>query len=99
VLRHTEENNLYRYVSNPDGSIITRKQMIDDLGFKVVSLFTSKIKVNARYVEDALQLRFQGLPLGWRRPDAGTKFEESDGKIHTVGIVYSDQIVPLIDKG
>ena len=101
VLRHTEESHLYRHESNFDGSIITKKQMIDDLGFKVVTLFTSSIKINARDVEDALQLRFQGLPLGcrlWRSPDQGAKFEEPDGKIHSVGIVY-DQIVPLINEG
>jgi hypothetical protein len=60
--------------------------MMNDLGFKVVTLFTSAIKINARDVEDALQLRFQGLPLGcrlWRTsPDTrGAKFEEPDGKI------------------
>ena len=37
--------------------------MIDDLGFKVVTLFTSSIKINARDAEDALLLKFQGLPL------------------------------------
>ena len=101
VLRHTELSPLYRRGIKSDGSIITRKQMIDDLGFKVVTLFTSSIKINARDVEDALQLRFQGLPLGcrlWRSPDQGAKFEEPDGKIHSVGIVY-DQIVPLIYEG
>ena len=79
-----------------------RGQMIHDLGFKVETSFTSKLKVNARDVEDALQLRFQGLPLGcrlWRRPDAGAKFEISDEKVHSVGIAYSYQIVPLIKQG
>ena len=76
--------------------------MRDQLGFKVETLFTSSLKINARDVEDALQLRFQHLPLGcrlWRRPDAGAKFEEPDGKVHSVGIVYSDQILPLIEQG
>ncbi len=102
VLRHTEESHLYRHESNFDGSIITRNQMINDLGFKVVTLFTSSIKINARDVEDALQLRFQGLPLGcrlWRSPDKGAKYEMPDGKVHSVGIAYSDQIVPMIKAG
>ena len=57
--------------------------MEDDLGFKVVTLFTSAIKINARDVEGVLQLRFQGLPLGsrlWRSPDKGAKFEKKMGK-------------------
>jgi hypothetical protein len=76
--------------------------MKDELGFKVETLFTSSLKINARDVEDALQLRFQHLPLGcrlWRRPDAGAKFEKPDEKVHSVGIVYSDQILPLIKQG
>jgi hypothetical protein len=102
VLRHTKESDLYRHSCKSDGSIITRNQMINDLGFKVVTLFTSSIKINARDVEDALQLRFQGLPFGcrlWRSPDQGAKFEMPDGKVHSVGIAYSDQIVPMINAG
>jgi hypothetical protein len=102
VLRHTELSPLYRRGIKSDGSIITRKQMIDDLGFKVVTLFTSSIMINARDVEGALQRRFQGLPLGcrpWRSPDKGAKYEMPDGKVHSVGIAYSDQIVPLINEG
>ena len=102
VLRHTEESPLYRHDIESDGSIITAKQMKDELGFKVETLFTSSLKINARDVEDALQLRFQHLPLGcrlWRRPDAGAKFEKPDEKVHSVGIVYSDQILPLIKQG
>jgi len=101
VLRHTEESDLYRYGIKSDGSI-TRTQMINDLGFKVVTLFTSSFMINARDVEDALQRRFQGLPLGrrlWRSPDQGAKFEMPDEKVNSVGIVYSDQIVPMIKAG
>ena len=75
--------------------------MKGELGFKVETLFTSKFKINARDVEDALQRKFQHLPLGcrlWRRPDAGAKYEELDGKVHSVGIVYSYQIAPLIEQ-
>ena len=102
VLRHTEESPLYRHAIESGRSVIKRGQMIHDLGFKVETSFISKLKVNARDVEDALQLRFQGLPLGcrlWRRPDAGAKFEISDEKVHSVGIAYSYQIVPLIKQG
>jgi hypothetical protein len=102
VLRHTEESPLYRHNIESDGSIITPKQMKDELGFKVETLFTSKFMINARDVEDALQRKFQHLPLGcrlWRRPDAGAKFAIPDGKVHSVGIVYSDQILPLIEQG
>ena len=101
MLRHTEESDLYRYGIKSDGSI-TRTQMINDLGFKVVTLFTSSFMINARDVEDALQRRFQGLPLGrrlWRSPDQGAKFEMPDEKVNSVGIVYSDQIVPMIKAG
>ena len=35
VLRHTELSPLYRRGIKSDGSIITRKQMINDIGFKV----------------------------------------------------------------
>jgi hypothetical protein len=76
--------------------------MKDELGFKVETLFTSKFKISARDVEDALQKKFQYLPLGCRlcrRPDAGAKYEKPDGKVHSVGIVYSDQILPLIEQG
>eukprot|EP00978_Attheya_sp_CCMP212_P028820 scaffold100550_cov57-Attheya_sp.AAC.3 len=58
--------------------------------------------INARDVEDALQRKFQGLALGrrlWRSVDRGPKYEPPDGKVHSVGIVYSDLIMPLIGSG
>jgi hypothetical protein len=73
-----------------------------DLGFKVEVLFTSKFKINARDVEDALQNKFQHLSLGkrlWKFPDRGAKYELPDGKVHSVGITYSGNIIPLIEKG
>lgn len=107
VLRHNINSPLYRHNSKSDGSIITRNQMIHDLGFKVEILLTSKFKINARDVEDELQSRFQDLPLGcrlWRRPDCGGKFEIPEQnpeipKVHSVGIAYSYCIVPLIEQG
>ena len=103
VLRHTVESLLYR-TEAPDESIITKCQMKDSLGFKVMPLYSSKFQVNARDVEDALQKKFQFLPLGcrlWRCVDNGLKYELPDGtdKVHTVSIVYSDEIIPMINKG
>jgi hypothetical protein len=106
-LRHTKKSPYYRHASKFDGSIITAKQMRVQLFFKVETLFTSSLQINAGDVEDALQLKYQDLPLGcklWRRPDAGAKYEELDEdleikKVHSVGIAYSYQIMPLIDKG
>mmetsp|Transcript_21646 Transcript_21646/g.26562 ORF Transcript_21646/g.26562 Transcript_21646/m.26562 type:complete len:84 (+) Transcript_21646:610-861(+) len=77
--------------------------MIDDLGFNVEVLFTSSLKFNARNVEDALQRMFQYLPLGhrrlWRFPDRGAKCELPDGSVHSVGIAYSTEVIPVIEKG
>mgnify|MGYP001064218773 CR=1 FL=1 len=73
-----------------------------DLGFKVEVLFTSKFKINARNVEDALQYKFQHLSLGkrlWRSPDRGAKYELPNDKVHSVGIAYSRKIIPLIEEG
>jgi len=44
LLRHTKKSIFYRHTSKSDGSIITRNRMTNVLGFKVVSLFTSKFK-------------------------------------------------------
>ena len=53
VLRHIEHSDLYRRGIKTDESIITRKQAIDQLDFKVVILFTSSFKINAHDVEEA----------------------------------------------
>ena len=85
-----------------NGSIITGTEMIRDLGFEVELLFESKFMVNARDVEGALQNRYQDLPLGqrlWREPDCGARWEEPDGTLHKVGIVYSKDILPMIKSG
>jgi hypothetical protein len=58
--------------------------------------------VNARDVEDALQNRYQHLPLGqrlWREPDRKARWEEPDGTLHKVGIVFSKDILPMIKSG
>ena len=47
-------------------SVITQKEAETELGFKYIELYASTLKINARRVEDALQKRFQYLPLGTR---------------------------------
>jgi hypothetical protein len=85
-----------------NGTIITKTEMLQELGFKVELLFESKFMVNARDVEDALQNRYQHLPLGqrlWREPDRKARWEEPDGTLHKVGIVFSKDILPMIKSG
>jgi hypothetical protein len=89
-------------LTHSNGSIITGTEMLQELGFKVELLFESKFMVNARDVEGALQNRYQHLPLGqrlWREPDRGARWEEPDGTLHKVGIVYSKDILPMIKSG
>ena len=58
VLRHTKKSPFYMHASKFDRIIILAKQMRDQLGFKVETLFTSSLQINACDVEDALQLIF-----------------------------------------
>ena len=44
----------------------TEKQAKNELQFRAVEVFADRLKVNARKVEEALQRRFQYLPLGVR---------------------------------
>ena len=46
--------------------MITMKEAENELEFKAVEVFASRLKVNARMVEAALQMRFQFLKLGVR---------------------------------
>ena len=77
----------------PDGSTISMGDAEHTLGFKAVEVYASTLKVNARKVEDALQRRYQRLPLGlrlWRCVDKGSKYDkEIDGKVHKVFITHS----------
>ena len=81
-----------------DGSTIAMGKARKELGFDRVEVYASTLKINARAVEDALQYRYQHLPLGirlWRCPDKGSKFDKVvDGKLHKVFITYS----PLVAK-
>jgi hypothetical protein len=89
-------------LTHSNGSIITKTETLLNLGFKVELLFESKFMVNARDVEGALQNRYQHLPLGqrlWREPDRGARWEEPDGTLHKVGIVFSKDILPMIESG
>ena len=66
------------------------------LGFTFFEVYSSTLKTNARYVEAALQMRYQHLPLGlrlWRYPDKGAKYDkEIDGKLHKVFITCSPEL-------
>ena len=74
----------------------------DFLGFKYVELFESKLKVNARMVEDALQRRYHTqLPLGvrlWRGPDRGSKFDRvtDTPKAHKVFVSLSPWVPSML---
>ena len=50
----------------PSNRVITFKEAENELEFKAVEVFASRLKVNARMVEAALQMRFQFLKLGVR---------------------------------
>ena len=65
-----------------------------ELGFTFFEVYSSTLKINARYVEKALQQRYQRLlPLGqrlWRCVDKGSKYDtEVDGKLLKVFIAFS----------
>ena len=76
-----------------DGSTITQTDAQIKVGFRFFEVYASTLMINARYVEKALQLRYQHLPLGhrlWRVADMGKKYDkEVDGKVHKVFITYS----------
>ena len=83
-----------------DNTTITMKQAQTDVGFTFVELYSSTLKVNARYVENALQERYQHLPLGlrlWRHPDKGEKYDkEIDGKLHKVFLASSPLVAQML---
>ena len=76
-----------------DGTTITQTDAQTKVGFRFFEVYSSTLMINARYVEKALQLRYQHLPLGhrlWRCADMGKKYDkEVDGKLHKVFITYS----------
>jgi len=87
-----------------DGTVITQKEAEDELGFKVLELYSSKLKLNSRRVECALQTHFQNLSLGvrlWRGPDKGAKYDVKGDqlKVHKVFLTYSPRVAEMLRKG
>ena len=77
------------------------KEAERQLDFKYVEIYSSTMKLNARRVEEALQNRFQHLPLGvrlWRYPDKGSKYdtEVDKGKVHKVFIAFSPRVAEML---
>ena len=86
-----------------DGTTITMGKAQSELGFIFQEVYASKLKCNARMVENALQQRYQHLDLGhrlWRCADMGSKYDtEVDGKLHKVFITYSPLISEMLADG
>jgi hypothetical protein len=87
-----------------DGTTITMGKAQSELGFIFQEVYASKLKCNARMVENALQQRYQHLDLGhrlWRCADMGSKYDkEVDlGKVHKVFITYSPLISEMLADG
>ena len=86
-----------------DGTTITMGKAQSELGFIFQEVYASKLKCNARMVENALQQRYQHLDLGhrlWRCVDKGSKYDkEVDGKLHKVFITYSPLISEMLADG
>ena len=86
-----------------DGTTITMGKAQSELGFIFQEVYASKLKCNARMVENALQQRYQHLDLGhrlWRYADKGSKYDtEVDGKLHKVFITYSPLISEMLADG
>ena len=86
-----------------DGTCIRMSAAKTRLGFDYFEVYASTLKINARAVENALQVLNQALPLGirlWRCPDKGSKFDKKiDGKLHKVFITVSPHIGDMVRKG
>ena len=65
------------------------KQAKDKLGFVCVKIYSSTLKINARYVEGTLHTQRNNLPPGnrrlWREDDHGPKYDNDTdvGRVHT----------------
>jgi hypothetical protein len=65
-------------------------------------LYESELRINARDVEDALQIEYMHLKLGhrlWKGLDWTNAIALPDDKVHTTAVVYSPYIKDLIDSG
>ena len=84
----------------PNGSVIKMTEAQTELGFRFVEVYSSTLMMNARYVEKALQERYQHLPLGqrlWRCADMGKKYDkEIDGKLHKVFLTFSPNVGQML---
>ena len=106
VLRWSEDSIYYKQrkkAGAPDPSIITGQQMKDILKAKIIPLYESTLKFNARQVENGLQRLFINTELGKQRLNRKivgiSKLSPPDGKVHKVGIIYSNEIPNFIDEG
>lgn len=105
VLRWKETSEFYKQrqlKGAPDPGIITGEQFRDILGARMKVLYKSKLQYNARRVEDSLQYKYlRRLDLGqrlFRDVDRGSKYERpKEGKLHQVGIIYSDRLQEFSD--
>ena len=87
----------------PDPSIITGQQMKHILKAKIIPLYESTLKFNARQVENGLQRLYINAELGKQRLNrkivGNSKLSPPDGKVHKVGIIYSNEIPRFIEEG
>jgi hypothetical protein len=81
------------------------KQAKDKLGFVCVKIYSSTLKINARYVEGTLQTQKNNLPLGnrrlWREDDHGPKYNNDTdvGRVHTVFLSIFPNVGNLLKEG
>ena len=88
------------------GKVITMKEAVEEVGFKVREVYSSTLMYNARAVEAALQFLLDDLELGhklWRKADKGKKYDQTapltDEKVHKVFITHSQMVPILIESG
>ena len=87
-----------------NGMYLSRKDMTD-IGFEVLPLYKSTLKINARKVEAELQSMYHYLPFGhirlWKYPDMGAKCDQNfnEKRMFHAGITYHPDLEPLIAKG
>ena len=83
----------------------TAKQCQDELHMKYVQVYFSELKLNAHFVEDALQTRLQCYDLGvrlWREVamGQGNKATEPEvGVMYKVFVTYSFDVHAAIKEG
>ena len=82
---------------------ITKKEAQDQFDFQFIELASFTLMMNARRVEDALQKKFDHLPLGhklWRKVDRGGKYDKKvDGALHKVFLTFSAKAMGAAQDG